>query len=131
MPFVLLAVLDATKNKKHGRIYVDAKGTFVDPDEVDFASEFGRIPIGGGGGEATDSVAGERAVREANFAASHGLRELYLDVIKQIHPDHASSEADRTLRERLTKDANIAFEQGDDAILRRVLEEYEILAPQR
>jgi hypothetical protein len=70
-------------------------------------------------------------VREKNFAASHGLRELYLDVIKQIHPDHASSEADRTLRERLTKDANIAFEQGDDATLRRVLEEYESLAPQR
>jgi hypothetical protein len=130
-PFVLLALLNATKSRKHARIFVDARGTVIYPDEINYGSEFGRTPVSGGGAEATDAAASETSVREKNFAASHGLRELYLDVIKQIHPDHASSEADRTLRERLTKDANIAFEQGDDATLRRVLEEYESLAPQR
>jgi hypothetical protein len=45
-------------------------------------------------------------------------------VIKQIHPDYASNEADRALRERLTKEANSAYKQGDSATLQRVLEEY-------
>ncbi|MGA3012339.1 MAG: DUF3592 domain-containing protein [Terracidiphilus sp.] len=130
LSIVFGAALEATKNRGNGPIFVDAKGTFVDPDEVDFASEFGSVPVGGGA-VATDAATSERAVREANFAVSHGLRELYLDVIKHVHPDHASNESDRALRERLTKDANIAFERGDDAALRRVLEEYESLAPQR
>jgi hypothetical protein len=130
LPFVLLVALNATKNKKNKRVFVDARGTVIDPNEVDLGSEFGRIPVGGGGEETAGAAANESAEREASFAASHGLRELYIDVIKQIHPDHASNEADRALRERLTKDANLAFERGDDATLRRVLEEYESLAPQ-
>ena len=99
------------------------------PDEIDLGSGFSGIPVGGGSAESTDAAAGERAARDANFAASHGLRELYIKVVKRIHPDLSSSEADRTMRERLTKDANIAFEQGDDATLRRVLEECESWAP--
>lgn len=99
------------------------------PDEIDLGSGFSGIPVGGGSAESTDAAAGERAAGDANFAASHGLRELYIKVVKRIHPDLSSSEADRTMRERLTKDANIAFEQGDDATLRRVLEECESWAP--
>jgi putative transposase len=99
------------------------------PDETDLGSGFSGIPVGGGSTESTGAAASERAAREANFAASHGLRELYIKVVKQIHPDLASSEGDRTIRERLTKDANIAFEQGNDATLRRMLEECESRAP--
>jgi hypothetical protein len=72
------------------------------------------------------------AVKEdfcGDIATSHGLRELYIKVVKQIHPDLASSEADRAMRERLTKDANMAFQQGDESRLRRVLEEYESQPP--
>jgi putative transposase len=96
------------------------------PDESDLGSGFSGIPVGErGAAESTGAAADERDTREANFAASHRLRELYINVVKLTHPDLASSEADRTIRERLTKEANIAFEQGDDATLRRVLEECE------
>ena len=99
------------------------------PDEINLGSGVSGKPVGGGSTESTGAAAEERGAREANFAASHGLRELYIKVVKQIHPDLASSEADRIMRERLTKDANIAFEQGDDATLRRVLEERESRGP--
>ena len=131
LPFLFPMALGAFKSKKNKRIFVDAKGTVIDLNEVDLSSGFGGTPAQGGGAEATEAAASERAAREANFAASHGLRELYINVVKQIHPDLASNEADRTLRERLTKDANIAFEHGDDVELRRVLKEFESLAPQR
>jgi hypothetical protein len=127
---VMGAMLAANENKMRGRINVDARGTVIIPDEVDFSSEFGRTPGGGRCEPAADASTNERAEREAVVAASHGLRQLYIDVIKQIHPDHASSEADRVLRERLTKDANAAFKKADDAALRRILAEFESSAPQ-
>jgi len=124
LPFILLMALGATKGKKGDKIYVDAMGTVIDPDGVDFDSGFGGMPVGGRSDDAADAAAQERAERGANFAASDSLRELYIDVIKHIHPDLALNEADRILRERLTKDANVAFERGDDAALRRALEDY-------
>lgn len=57
-------------------------------------------------------------------ANSPELRNLYLEVVNQIHPDRASNEADRALRERLMKQANAAFKGGDAGTLREVLEEY-------
>ena len=59
-----------------------------------------------------------------NFAPSPALRELYLEVVKKIHPDRAANEADLVLRERLMKEANAAFERSDTETLRRVFEEY-------
>ena len=124
-PFVLLLALNATKRKNVDREFVDAKGTFIYPSEVNFGAEFGKIPNRSRHTKESYSATNVEAAKIANFASSHGLRELYHEVVKQIHPDLASSEADRALRDRLTKDANVAYERGDDATLRRVLEEYE------
>ena len=52
------------------------------------------------------------------------MKRLYREVIKQIHPDFANDEADSLLRNRLTAEARQAFERGDEAALRRILEEY-------
>jgi hypothetical protein len=129
LPLVFLAVLAVMKNKGNDGLFVDAKGTVIYPDEIDFGSEFGRIPNRSRHSEESYAASNDEAAKAASYAYSHGLRELYLDVIKQIHPDHASSEVDRALREQLTKEANAAFERGDDETLRRVLEEYMRQAP--
>jgi hypothetical protein len=129
LPYVFLAVYAAMKNKGNRGVFVDAQGTVIYPDQVDFTAAFGELPGESGRAAEPRAAARDKAARDAQFAASHGLRELYLDVVKQIHPDHASNEADRSLRERLTKEANAAFERGDDATLRRVLEEYTRQAP--
>jgi hypothetical protein len=123
LPLVFVAALEATKNKRNRRQYVDSRGTVIDTEDIDFSSVFDGLPGGRGMGEESYAANG-KAAKTSDFASSLGLRELYLDVVKQIHPDHASNEADRALRERLTKEANVAFERGDDATLRRVLEEY-------
>jgi hypothetical protein len=124
LPLVFVAALEATKNKRNRRQYVDSRGTVIVTEDIDFSSVFDGLPGGRGMGEGSYAAANGKAAKTSDFASSLGLRELYLDVVKQIHPDHASNEADRALRERLTKEANVAFERGDDATLRRVLEEY-------
>ena len=117
------------KNKGNGGVFVDAKRTVIYPGEIDFGSGFSGLPGESERPEESNAAANGKAARDEYFAASYGLRELYLDVIKQIHPDHASNVADRALREQLTKEANAAFERGDDETLRRALEEYTRQAP--
>jgi hypothetical protein len=56
---------------------------------------------------------------------SQTLKNLYREVAKRIHPDLATSPADRVVREKLMADANRAFEEGDEARLRAILEEYD------
>jgi hypothetical protein len=121
---VMGSMLEATKNIERDRIFIDAHGTVIYPEEIDSGSIFGRQYVESQNEEMHCAAANESNVGAASFASSLGLRELYLDVVKQIHPDHASSEADRVLRERLTKEANAAYERDDDETLRRVLEEY-------
>jgi len=50
------------------------------------------------------------------------LRNLYLRVIRRVHPDGAIDEQDRLRCERLTQAANRAYAVGDEAALRAVLE---------
>jgi len=106
--FILGRLLDANEKRRKGGVFVDAKGTVIYPEEIGLGSEFAGSP---------DRDA-------ANSAPSPGLREQYLEVVNMIHPDRAMNETDLALRERLMKDANVAFERGDDDTLRRVLEEY-------
>jgi hypothetical protein len=54
--------------------------------------------------------------------AAPELRKLYLKVIRRVHPDGAIDEQDRLRCERLTQEANHAYEVGDEAALRAVLE---------
>jgi hypothetical protein len=44
--------------------------------------------------------------KAANFIASPELKKLFKEVLKRVHPDRATGEADRTLRERLMKDTH-------------------------
>jgi hypothetical protein len=56
---------------------------------------------------------------------SQTIKSLYRDVAKRIHPDLATDDMDRLHRERLMAEANRAYEEGDEARLRAILEEYE------
>jgi hypothetical protein len=106
--FIFGLVLESTKSKGKAGEVTDFTGTVLYPEEIGLGSEFAGLPN-----------------REAaNSAPSPGLREQYLEVVNMIHPDRAANELDRALRERLMKEANTAFKQGDAEMLRRVLEEY-------
>jgi hypothetical protein len=59
------------------------------------------------------------------IARSQTLKDLYRTVAKRLHPDLARDEADRVIRERLMTEANLAYEKGDEARLREILEEYD------
>lgn len=68
----------------------------------------------------------ERAAKEPTcFAPSPSLKSLYRKVARRIHPDLAGSEVDRAKRQNLMAQANRAYESGDEAKLRAILEEYE------
>jgi hypothetical protein len=117
-------VLSVNNNKRSRGVCLNAKGTVIYSEQIHFGTEFGRLPGGSERATESDVAVNNKAARDAYFAASQGLRRLYLDVVKQIHPDHALTEVDRGLRERLTKEANEAFKRGDDESLRQILEEY-------
>jgi len=76
--------------------------------------------------EESRSGAGELAVRETTrFAPSPALKSLYREVARRIHPDLAVDDSDRAKRQKLMAEANLAYENGDEAKLRAILEEYE------
>ena len=49
------------------------------------------------------------------------LKQLWIRVLKRVHPDLAIDEQDRVRCERLTKLANEAYQAGDEEALRAVL----------
>lgn len=107
--FVFARLMTANERTGRGGVIVDNYGTVIHPEEIDLDSkEFDSRTNG--------------AVKSP--APSQELRELYRELVKKIHPDRAANESDRTLRERLTKSANAAFERSDTASLRQILEEY-------
>ncbi|HEY6386179.1 MAG TPA: hypothetical protein VIX91_10895, partial [Candidatus Acidoferrum sp.] len=67
-------------------------------------------------------AAGEATIR---FIPSSTLKSLYREVAKRIHPDLAVDDADRAKRQKLMAEANLAYENGEEAKLRAILEEYE------
>jgi hypothetical protein len=74
----------------------------------------------------TKSAAGEKSVQEPReFEASPEMKRLYRDVAKRIHPDLTSDREDRAKRQLLMAEANQAYEQGDEAQLVKILNEYE------
>jgi hypothetical protein len=56
---------------------------------------------------------------------SQTFKNFYRETAKRIHPDLATDDADRLKRERLMAAVNRAYEEGDEARLRAILEEYE------
>ena len=75
--------------------------------------------------EESNSTVRDASAKTEGFKASPELKKLFKEVAKRIHPDYATDEADRHKREQLMKEANAAYERGDAAALRRILEEYE------
>jgi hypothetical protein len=61
----------------------------------------------------------------APVTRSQALKDLFRAAAKRLHPDLSRDEADRTIRERLMTEANLAYEKGDEARLREILEEYD------
>lgn len=56
---------------------------------------------------------------------SKELKSLYREVAKRVHPDLSSDPEDRKTRQRLMAEANRAYEMGDLARLKLILEEYD------
>jgi hypothetical protein len=74
----------------------------------------------------TKSAAGEKAAEAPRaFNASREMKRLYREVAKRIHPDLTSDRDDRAKRQQLMAEANQAYEQGDEAQLTRIFNEYE------
>ena len=63
--------------------------------------------------------------KSARSSPTSSLKSLYREVAKRVHPDLAVDQNDRALRQRLMAEANRAYEIGDEARLRAILEEYE------
>jgi DnaJ-domain-containing protein 1 len=76
--------------------------------------------------EESSSAVGEVSLTYSqSFKPSQELKDLYREVARRIHPDLATNEADRARRQRFMAQANRAYEEGDEACLKAILEEYE------
>jgi peptidoglycan hydrolase CwlO-like protein len=61
----------------------------------------------------------------ADFKPSEGLKKLYREIAKRVHPDLTTDEKERARRNQIMAEANRAYEAGDEAKLRTILEEWE------
>lgn len=111
---VLYAELDEW-NSKIAELIAEAEGT----SETQTAATEARKQA-----DETYAAAHGEAAKAADFSPSQELRKLFREVIRQIHPDNATDEADRAVRNRLTAEANLAYRRGDADALRRILGEY-------
>src|SRR5208283_936332 len=75
--------------------------------------------------ESRTGTAELEAKETIRFSPSSSLKSLYREVARRIHPDLAVDDADRAKRQKLMAEANRAYENGDEAKLRAILEEYE------
>ena len=123
-----LPKITVNAKRKNQGIFVDAQGTVIYPDEIN--SSLGSDGLFNNDSRAEKSYAtGDGAPAYVpDSDPSHALRELYLEVVKQIHPDRALNTQDETVRERLMKEANAAFKRSDTDNLRRILQEYNTIA---
>jgi hypothetical protein len=75
--------------------------------------------------ETASAVAESPDTTTSEFQPSDSLKKLYREVAKRLHPDLASDEGQRRRRNELMTEANRAYQEGDEATLRRILEEWE------
>ncbi len=111
---VLYAELDDW-NAKIAEFVAEATGTEhakSAASEARAQAEESRAAAHGEGAQATD------------FSPSPELKKLFRDVVRQVHPDNATDEADRAVRNRLMAEANLAYRRGDADALRKILDEY-------
>jgi len=74
--------------------------------------------------EESRATAHGEAAKATDFSPSPELKKLFRDVVRQIHPDNATDEADRAVRNKLMAEANLAYRRGDADALRKILDEY-------
>ena len=60
-----------------------------------------------------------------DFKPSDGLKKLYREVAKRIHPDLVTDEAEKVRRQQLMAEANRAYEEGNEERLREILTSWE------
>jgi DnaJ-domain-containing protein 1 len=60
-----------------------------------------------------------------NFNPSDSLKKLYREIAKRIHPDLATDETERQLRQELMIEANRAYEEDDEEHLLDILQRWE------
>ena len=77
------------------------------------------------GRSAQEAGAAAEPTRAPDFKPSDDLRRLYREVAKRVHPDLATDPEERGRRSRLMAEANRAYEEGDVARLRAILDEWE------
>ena len=73
--------------------------------------------------EATGAARQEK--QQTDFTPSDSLKKLYREIAKRIHPDLTTNERERARRNEVMAEANRAYEQGDEARLRQILDEWE------
>jgi len=72
-----------------------------------------------------DPDALRQAAREPRSEIPEDLKKLFRKVAKAVHPDYASDDDDRALRERAMAEANAAYDAGDAERLRAIFEDWE------
>lgn len=75
--------------------------------------------------QAEESAQTARPAAEPRPKPTEDLKKLFREVAKCIHPDLATNDTDRERREKLMAEVNLAYENGDEAKLRRVLADWE------
>jgi DNA repair exonuclease SbcCD ATPase subunit len=66
-----------------------------------------------------------QAAEKPKLEIPEDFKKLYRKAAKTVHPDYASDDDDRALRERAMADANAAYAAGDVEHLRAILENWE------
>ena len=75
--------------------------------------------------QADESAQTARAAGESKPKPTESLKKLFREVAKRIHPDLATNDDDRARRQKLMAEANRAYEEGDEAKLLSIFQEWE------
>jgi hypothetical protein len=75
--------------------------------------------------QAQESAETARAIAEPKPKPTERLKKLFREVAKRIHPDLATTDTARARRQKLMAEANLAYENGDEAKLQSILADWE------
>lgn len=70
------------------------------------------------------SATPEDAAAAEPFAPTEELKNLYRAAARRLHPDRGTSDADRSLRNDLMAQVNVAYRAGDQARIEAIIAEY-------
>ncbi|GAO35332.1 hypothetical protein SCT_0718 [Sulfuricella sp. T08] len=70
------------------------------------------------------SATPEDAAAAEPFAPTDELKNLYRAAARRLHPDRGASDADRSLRNDLMAQVNVAYRAGDQARIEAIIAEY-------